>query len=312
MGAPFNYKEWEIYCWVFTLYVASLCRYGYRWRHRWLNPLLNTHGVLSATPYPQRKKFLGTPLRDSFRETVDIWYFIRKGNREIPIQFCLTRSFKYTSQPRHVVVFIPAASLTREERAIEPGPSWARMEEMDHDISVDVDVEEMEIIRLLTAVNTYGSPIAPPGWTRNRSKQHVTLSFGKHVSNPIESSCKSSLHLLCERLDQNHLFNRRFRYKIIWFRHRRVAVRIRAAVKIPLKTLTVLEMNCSLNWAPRYCDGAKSPKIDCHVAPWYSNCFFVRQAKRFLCPRIHLVLSVAFGLPRWGAWNVDEDPNFDW
>ena len=71
--------------------------------------------------------------------------------------------------------------------------------------------------------------------------------FGKRVSNPIESSCKSSLPLLCERLDQNHLFNRRFRYKIIWFRHRRVAVRIRAAVKILLKILTVLEMNCSLN-----------------------------------------------------------------
>ena len=142
-------------------------------------------------PIPPTKKFLGTPMRDSSRETVDIWYFLRKGNREIPIQFCLTRSFKYTkytSQPRHVVVFIPAASLTREERAIEPGPSWARMEEMDHDISVDVDVEEMEIIRLLTAVNTYGSPIAPPGWTRNRSKQHVTLSLWQKCieSNRIE------------------------------------------------------------------------------------------------------------------------------
>ena len=71
--------------------------------------------------------------------------------------------YKYTSQPRLVAVFIPAASLTRADRAIVAGPSWARMEDMDHDISVDVDVEEMEIIRLLTAVNTYGSPIALPG-----------------------------------------------------------------------------------------------------------------------------------------------------
>lgn len=53
--------------------------------------------------------------------------------------------------------------MTRAEKAIVPGPSWARMEDMDHDISLDVDVEETEIIRLLTAVNTYGSPIVPPG-----------------------------------------------------------------------------------------------------------------------------------------------------
>ena len=104
--------------------------------------------------------------------------------------------YKYTSQPRHVAVFIPAASLTRAQRAIVPGPSWARMEEMDHDLSLDVDVEETEIIRLLTAVNTY------PGERGIDRNSMSRCPFGKRVSNPIESSGKSSSHLLCERLEQ--------------------------------------------------------------------------------------------------------------
>ena len=39
----------------------------------------------------------------------------------------------------------------------------AKMEETDHDISMNVDVEEMEIVRPSTYVNRYVSPVAPCG-----------------------------------------------------------------------------------------------------------------------------------------------------
>lgn len=47
------------------------------------------------------------------------------------------------------------------------------MEEMDHDISLDVDVEEMEIVRPSPFVNLYGLLVAPCG---QRDEESVETS----------------------------------------------------------------------------------------------------------------------------------------
>ena len=59
----------------------------------------------------------------------------------------------------------------------EIGVDCANMEEMDHEISVDVEVEE----RPSTSVNIYGSPVAPRG--RRNEESVETTSHAAPLAN---------------------------------------------------------------------------------------------------------------------------------
>ena len=107
------------------------------------------------------------------------------------------------------------------------------MEEMDHEISVDVELEE----RPSTSVNIYGSPVAPRG---RRNEEPVEATF-QAVPLANVNRVVSSVLLFPREYDRNlfPFFLSPFTIANVLYHHRLVPVRIRAAAKRPLKPLAV-------------------------------------------------------------------------
>ena len=97
------------------------------------------------------------------------------------------------------------------------------MKEMDHEISVDVEVEE----RPSTSVNIYGLPVAPCG---RRNEQSVGATSEavplKNMNRVVSSVLRKSFFFSII------IYNSKY-----FVPHRPVTVRIRAAAKTPLKPL---------------------------------------------------------------------------
>ena len=74
----------------------------------------------------------------------------------------------------------------------------AKMEEVNHDISVDVEVEEMETV----SVNIYGSPVAPRG-QRNKD----SLETASHAV-PLANANRvvSQRHICLVNMQDNNSF----------------------------------------------------------------------------------------------------------
>ena len=86
--------------------------------------------------------------------------------------------------------------MTREEK-LEIRVHCAKMEEMDHETSVNVDVEEPT-----TSVNVYGSPVAAHG--RRNEESAASTSYAVHLAN-VNRVVSSILHFLRERIAQSIL-----------------------------------------------------------------------------------------------------------